>query len=536
MKEKFARFELLLLEYLKRDRTKIVVWVIGLSLFCGGFVPAFVEITKGDGLIGYYETMKNPAMISITGPSPIKSAEDYTLGAMYAQEMLLFSALCVMIVSALHVIKHTRKEEEQGLTELIRSFQVGRQANSLAVFIETFIINILLTLATAGLLISFRAESMTVSGSFLFAKAIGMAGMVGAAVALLFSQIMPTSQSSTGSTLGLIGLLYAIRGATDNSILTLSKFNPIGWIYLTFPYTKNNWYYILFSFVFALVLMLFAVALEGGRDMGAGYLPQKEGRASAKKSLLSVHGLILRTNRGMIIGWLIGFFAIGVTYGAIYGDMQSFLEGNELLKQMFLVQGFSIEESFTSVITMIIAALCAILPIAVINKLYTEETRHRLGKILATKVKRGKVFLTTVIISVLCGTIGLLVSSFGLGAAALSTMKNSVISMGDFLMAGINFLPAILFIVGLTAFALGLIPKAGKAVYIYLTYSFILTYFGGIVKIPKLVLKTSILELIPSMPVENFRPLPFIVISLVGIALIILGYIGYNKRDLHEGA
>lgn len=143
MKEKFSRWELLYLQYMKRDWKKIIIWVLGVGLFSSGFVPAFEEIAKGQGLSGMYETLLNPAMIAMVGPTPVESAEAYTLGAMYAHEMLLFCGLFSMIISMLHVIGHTRKEEDLGLTEMVRSFRVGRQANSLAVMIEVITINII---------------------------------------------------------------------------------------------------------------------------------------------------------------------------------------------------------------------------------------------------------------------------------------------------------------------------------------------------------------------------------------------------------
>ena len=52
---------------------------MSLGVFAGGFVPVFEELAKDDGLIGMYETLKNPAMISIIGPTPIKSASEYSL-------------------------------------------------------------------------------------------------------------------------------------------------------------------------------------------------------------------------------------------------------------------------------------------------------------------------------------------------------------------------------------------------------------------------------------------------------------------------
>ena len=537
MKEKFALWSVLFSQYVKRDWKKIIVWVIGLGLFSGGFVPAFEEIGKGQGLIGMFETMQNPAMVAMVGPTAVTTATEYTIGAMYANEMLLFCCLFAMIVSILHVISHTRKEEELGLTELVRSFRVGRQANSLAVMIETVIINLGLSLCTSILMIFFNVTSITVEGSLLFGLSIGIAGMIAATIALVFAQIMPTSSGATGASLGMVGLLYIVRATTDVSNINLSMVNPMGWTYLTYPFTENNWLPLIFGLLFSCIVIVFAFVLEEKRDMGAGYLPEKEGRATAKKSLLSVPGLFVKINKGVIISWLVAFVIMGAAYGAIYGDMQTFLESNELMKQMFTLTGVSIEVSFTATIMMVLIELVTILPIAVVNKLFNEEARLHLSQLYSTKVTRGQFYWVTIVLAVIVGVVGIVFAAGGLGATAISVMsKGANMNIADFLVAGLNYLPSVLFFIGLAALALGWIPKLGKVVYAYLGYSFVLNYFGGILDLPDWFSKTAIQSWIPRMPTEGFDGTIFIVMTLLSISLMLIGYLGYKKRDMLEGA
>jgi ABC-2 type transport system permease protein len=537
MNEKFARWRILLIQYGKRDWKKIIVWVLGLGLFSGAFVPAFEEIGKGQGLIGMYETMKNPAMISMVGTTPIKLGADYTLGAMYAQEMLLFCGLFAMIVTALHVVSHTRKEEEQGLSELVRSFQVGRQANSLAVIIESGLINLLLGGFIGGVMASFGVASIDARGALLFGFSITMAGIIGGVLALLMSQIMVTATGAISSSLSIIGLLYLFRAGTDVSNGDLSKFNPMGWIYLTYPFTENNWFFVGLAAIFCVILLVIAFVLEEYRDLGAGYLPERAGRATAKKSLLSVTGLLFHINKGVIIGWLIAFVVMGAAYGSIYGDMQVFLEGNELMKQMFTQSGVSIEESFSGTIMMVMIGLVTILPIALVNKLFSEESSGRFSQLYAIKVTRGKLYWTTICLAIIVGIVGIFLAAASLGGVAVSAMgSESVMTLSDFLAAGFNFLPSVLFYIGLASIALGWQPKLGKVIYAYLGYSFVLNYFSGILNLPDWFLKTAIQSWVPRMPIESFDWLPFIVITLISLGLIILGYFGYQKRDLLEGA
>lgn len=537
MKEKFARWGALFVQYLKRDWKKIIIWIAGLGLFSGGYVPAFEEIGKGQGLMGMYETMQNPAMISMVGPTPVDTAANYTLGAMYSHEMLLFCGLFAMIIAALHVVSHTRKEEDHGLTELVRSFQVGRQANSLAVVTETVFINIILALFISGVMISFGADTITAKGSLLFGASIGMAGILGAVIALVMAQIMSTSSGATGSSLGIIGLLYIVRAGTDVSNVDFSMINPMGWTYLTYPFTENNWVPLITAVVFCIIVVIIAFALEGGRDMGAGYLPEREGRATAKKSLLSVPGLFIKLNKGVMISWMIAFVIMGAAYGSIYGDMQTFLGSNEMMSKMFTLAGVSIEESFTGTIMMVMIGLVSILPIAIINKLFSEEVRLHLSQLYSTKVTRTQLYLTSVILAIVAGVVGILLASIGLGGTAISAMgDSSTMDIGDFIAAGYNFLPSVLFFTGLAALALGWVPKLGKVIYAYLGYSFAINYFGGILDLPEWFSKTAVQSWIPRMPVDKFDGATFITMTVISIALMVCGYVGYLKRDMVEGA
>src|SRR5699024_9519072 len=109
MHEKFTDWHILFLQYLNRDCRTVIILVVSIVLISESFGTAFKEIDQGKGLLGMFETLQNPAMISMVGPTPIETATDYTVGAMYAHEMLLFCGLFAMIVSMLHVVGHTRK-------------------------------------------------------------------------------------------------------------------------------------------------------------------------------------------------------------------------------------------------------------------------------------------------------------------------------------------------------------------------------------------------------------------------------------------
>src|SRR5699024_1872440 len=179
-------------------------------------------------------------------------------------------------------------------------------------------------------------------------------------------QIRPTSSSATGASLSLVGLLYIIRAGTDVFNIGLSSINPLDCTYLTYTFKDNNWLPIVIAFLFSIIVVVIAIILEGAPYMGASYIAEKKGRAHAKKSLLSINGLLYKINKSIIISWLIAFMVMGMAYGSIYGDMQTFLESNEMMKQMFSNSNVSIEASFTSTIMIVLVSLVGILPIAIV--------------------------------------------------------------------------------------------------------------------------------------------------------------------------
>lgn len=533
-KEGFGRWLLLFFEYLKRDFIKICIWVLCLGLFASGLVSTFEELAKGEGLYGMFITLENPAMIAIIGPTPVKTVADYTLGAMYAHEMLLFCCLFSMTISMLHIIAHTRKEEDSGLAEMVRSFKIGRKANSLAMLVETIFVNFLLTVLISLVLIGSRANTISIEGSLLFGLSVGMAGILGATIALLMAEIMPAASSAIGSSLGIMGALYIIRGASDIAMPKLSMLNPLGWTYLSYPFTENRWLFIILPIALSMLQAWLALFLEGRRDLGASFFLAKEGREKADKTLLSVPGLFFRLNRGTITAWLISFFVLSISYGAIYGDMGDFLEGNDLLKQMFTVSGVSIEKSFTSTLMIVIVGLVIILPVTIINRVFTEEKNRHLSLVFSTKVKRSHVFWTNIILAIFAALFGILLSVLPLAGTALSVMENTNMGMGDFLAIGFNLWPSAMFFIGLGAFLLGWMPGLTKGLYFYLAYSFLLDYFQTLLNLPKWLLKTTPQSWLAKMPIESFNLKAFVLLSLLSLAFILAGSIGYKRRDLYE--
>ncbi|WP_439818636.1 ABC transporter permease [Weissella paramesenteroides] len=536
MSEKFVNTVVLLRHYLRRDWLKIILWTIGLSVFCSSYITAITDVSKGSALIGLYETMKNPAMIALVGPLPVQHAVDYTVGGMYVSKMLMFCVIISMVISAIHVNSRTRKEEESGLAELIRSYRVGRYASTLAVIYETLLINLCLVGLMALFMMSFHNSHFSIEGVWLFAASIGFAGMLGAALTLFFAQFFQSASSSSASTMGFIGLLYALRAYSDSSNIHLSYIKPFGWTYLTFPFTKNNWSLLIYGAIFIIVLFIVTLILQGHRDLGTGYLPDRSGHTHAGFSLQSVTGLLWHLSKGTILAWFVGTTFLGIVYGSIYGDMHKFVTNNGLIGQLFVHNNISIEASFTSTIIVVLMALVSVLPTLLVNKLFTEETRGHLDQLFVTKVTRTRLFGTNIMLAVLTSLIGTLLASGGLGLTAIwSIHKTFDLSLKDFIASGFNMFPFSILLIGISSILIGWLPRINKLTYLYLIYAAMLAYFKDLLNLPDWLSNTSALNWFATMPVKDFNLTPWLTILVIGFGFIIIGYFGYQRRDLKIG-
>src|SRR5690625_7505002 len=112
---------------------------------------------------------------------------------------------------------------------------------------------------------------------------------------------------------------------------------------------------------------------------------------------------------------------------------------------------------------MVIIGLVFILPIAIVNKLFSEESRLHLSQLYATKVTRSQLYWTSIGLAVLAGLVGILLAAGGLGGTAINAMGDSgAMHLIDFLAAGYNFLPSVLFFIDLVYLAFACVQKLDK--------------------------------------------------------------------------
>ncbi|MFD2043300.1 ABC transporter permease [Ornithinibacillus salinisoli] len=515
---------------LRRDRIRIPLWLIGICFFTFIVPIAFLGLYESQQDRDVMaETMENPAMIAMVGPADLSN---YTIGVMTAHQMLLMTAVVVGLMSILLVTRHTRGDEEDGRIELIRSLPVGRLSNLNATLVVYTIINVLLALIVGFGLYALNIESMDLEGSMLYGAALGATGIIFAGITSLFAQLSESSRGTIGYSIAVLLIAYIVRGIGDVSNEALSWVSPLGWVTKTEAYGANNWWPIILMLGVSLILFIVANYLNAIRDLEAGFFPSKPGKKHASAFLQSPIGLALRLQRTGIISWAIGMFVLGASYGSVLGDMDSFFEGNEMMMQMFASEdGSSFTEQFLPMLMVIMSLLATVPPVMAMNRLNGEEKKNRVEHLLGRAVSRTKLMSSFLLISVINGFVMISLTAIGLWAASVSVMDEPF-AFGTIYGMALAYYPAILVMVSVVVLLIGYLPRFTSLIWLYVFYSFVVLYLGGIFQLDEWVGNLSPFGHVPQLPVEDMTWMPIGILTIIAIVITVAGFVGYNKRDI----
>ncbi|MBG9447484.1 ABC transporter permease [Cytobacillus firmus] len=514
------------------DRLRIPIWVLALTFFTIIVPTAFKGLYNSqqerDAMA---QTMANPAMTAMTGPADLSN---YTIGVMTAHQMLLMTAAVTGLMSILLVTRHTRADEEDGRLELLRSLPVGRLSYLNATLLTVSAACIGLALINGFGLYALGIESMDLEGSLLYGAALGAAGLFFAGVTAVFAQASDSSRGTIGYSIAVLLISYLFRAITDISNESLSWLSPLAWVTKAEVYDSNNWWPIVLMAAAAIVLFAAANYLNAIRDLDRGFFPSMPGKQYASRFLQSPIGLALRLQLTGIISWAIGMFVLGASYGSVLGDLESFFSENEAMKQLLKpTEGVTIVEQFIPMLMIVISLMATIPPVMAMNKLRGEEKKERIVHLLSKAVSRSKLLGSYLVISVINGFLMISLAALGLWSAGTSVVEGGL-SFGMIFGAALSYYPAMLVMISLAVFLIGFLPKFTGLIWLYVLYSFIVLYLGGLFQFSDWIGSLSPFGHVPQAPIEEFSIIPLL--SLCGSAAVmaLTGFIGFNRRDIEQ--
>ena len=514
---------------LKRDRRRLVIWVLVLGLLPIATANAFFELTptEADRERMAATAIANPAFQAILGP-----IHGTSIGALTAWRVGTIGAVLVALMAILTVIRHTREEEESGRAELLGSTVLGRHALAVAAVTVVSVAGLGLALViTAGL----TGLGLPLAGSIVLGLGYGMVAVSFAAVAVLAAQLTEGAGAARGIAVGALGVAFLLRAVGDATDLSIfSWLSPIGWFSQLRAFAGEA------AWVFALYIGLAilaagaALALASSRDLGAGVLPPRKGPATAAPWLRSPLALAARLQRGALVGWAAGVATIAVVYGSIANSVGDLLVDNPQLAEIFEMLGGErgIVDAFFGAAMGIFAVITAAYATRTVLRLRVEEETQRADPILATTTSRPR-WMVSHLFFAFFGSMAILLLA---GLVAGSIYGAVVGDLGDNVLrvlgAALVQVPAVWVMAALAAALYGFSPRLTQASWGALVVFLLFGQLGQILQLPQWMLNLSPFSHVPAFPVESLNATPLILLLGVAGALLAAGITGFQRRDL----
>jgi ABC-2 type transport system permease protein len=163
--------------------------------------------------------------------------------------------------------------------------------------------------------------------------------------------------------------------------------------------------------------------------------------------------------------------------------------------------------------------------------LRSEEGSQRAEQVLATSTRRRNWVASHVGLA-LAGTTGLMAVA-GLVSGATHAAQTGEISDGAWVLAGaLVQLPAIWVVIGIAVALWGIVPRSASASWAILVAFLLLGEFGTLFELPSWAMDLSPFAHTPRIPGQDLTVMPLLWLVAVATALIAVGVVAFDRRDL----
>ncbi|MBO2449399.1 ABC transporter permease [Actinomadura barringtoniae] len=517
---------------LRRDRILLPVWTVIFLLTASSTASSTKSLypTVKDRVELASSTNDNTSLVAIYG----RVYDTTSLGGATLLKLMILGSIMAAILSIIIVVRHTRTEEESGRLELVGSTAIGRRAPLTAALVIMVATNLVIGLfAALGLV----GAGLSAGGSFASGLAWASVGIAFGAIAAVVAQLTETGRAAIGYSSAVLGGFFLVRAIGDTSSEDgprwLSWLSPFGWAQQFRPFAGDRWWVALIALAFAAVAAAGAYVLVARRDLGAGILPDRPGRATASASLSGPLGLAWRLNRGVVIGWTIAAFVGGLLFGGIasnVGDLAGSSQSRDFITKLGGASGLT--DAFLGTELGFVGVFSSILGVSVAMRMRTEETTGRAEPVLATAVSRlrwASGFLTVALAGIV-----LILLAVGLGAGLTFGGAQHDVGgqVGRLLGAALVQIPAAWVIVSIVVLAFGFVPRFVVAGWAFLVAFLLLGELGPAFDLPQGVMDVSPFAHTPRLPGAEMTYTPIIWLLVVALGLGAVGLYGFRRRDI----
>lgn len=509
---------------LRQHRIFIAVWLLlpALLVMATAFSSIVMFPTK-ESLLEMGVTLEDPIVVAMHGKVLDVSIAGYT-----AWRTKVMGSLLAAIFSFIMVIRHTRREEEDGRRELLGATCVGRHAPLAAALITAIGINIVMS---ALILFGMLSAGLGFTGSLAHAAAIGACGCFFTAAAGVFAQFFTSARMATNLSVALLSsfLVVHIGWNLNGNTGGLMYLSPLEWSQLIRSFAGENFNVLLVAIIMIAFLVLLSFKLSAKRDVGAGLFAERKGRIIAKPSFRTPYALSWRIQKGLFISWACFFAFLGFALGSASKTMSNVTSTAPGLAEFAEHLGGA-DRAFMSLMIYIICMVISVYAILSTQRMRSEEGYMRAETVLALPVSKMHFCISHLLITFVGVAAIITIMGVTVGIGAVLSTGNSAEFMRLFRETIVK-VPAVWVIAGISTLFYGLVPRIMTGLSFALLGTFVLLEFFW----EQQTLSDAIFAISPFAhvyPMNNITALQIAALTIVALLFTAIGIAAFIKRDI----
>ncbi|NRQ38920.1 ABC transporter permease [Nonomuraea sp. NN258] len=515
---------------LRRDRVLLPVWIVAIVVTVAATASAIGELypQAGQRLALGVTIGSTPALQALTGPVFDASS----VGGLTAWRATTIASVLAALISITAVTRHTRAEEESGRAELIGACAVGRHALASAAVLVAGGANLLIGLLIA---LALTGQGLPAGGALALGLAVAGTGWFFTGVAVVAAQLTAHARTANGIALAALGLAFLLRAVGDAAGMeALSWLSPLGWAQRVRAFAGERWQVAVLFVAAALLLVAAAAVLARRRDLGAGLMPPRPGPRDAARSLAGPLALACRLQRSALLGWTVGFTAVGAMFGSLAQSVGDLVRDNAQIAAALALLGGAgaLIDTFLAAQLGLLSLVAGAYAVQATLRLQGEEAAVRAEPVLATAVPRWRWTAGHLTVA-LAGTLVILTAAgLAIGLAHGIRIGEPVEQTARLAGAALVHVPAAWTLAGIAMLLFGALPRLTGLAWAALVAFALLGQFGELLQLDAWLRNLSPFAHLPQAPGGSVNVVPLTWLAAITLALALAGMAAFQRRDL----
>ncbi|MDR1604626.1 MAG: ABC transporter [Gracilibacteraceae bacterium] len=437
--------------YLRQNRFFTLIWLLLPAIWTAiNTVSSLVLFPTQEALVEMGVSLIDPLTEAMHGP-----LLDVSIAGFVTWRTKVFLVMLGGIFSIVYMIRHTRLAEEEGKRGLLGANVAGILAPLAAALANMVIVN---ALGAALVVVAMTALGLGMVGSLAHCLGFFAAASVVGILAGLAAQFFVSARAARGTSFGLFGLLFSLHILWNVSGRhhAFAYLNPMDWPLLIHPFAGERFYLLLIPLALGGALAALSTWLMARRDVGAGLVPQRSGRAFAGPGLRSLSALAWRVQKGLFLAWFCFYAVLSFMLGwASYLMVNAVSQAAALTELIERLGGM--ERAFLTLFLYVFGLLISVYVVMAAGVL-REEEKNKGETLLSMPVRRER-FVLSHMVYIFGGSAAIVAASgfcAGLGAT-VGTGDQGALARLFFEVAGL--IPAIWAVGGIAILLFGVLPK-----------------------------------------------------------------------------